>query len=125
MTSRHEARRQALVLLYQWDVTGQPLGSLADAGPRDPFAEALALDVIANADELDRRITAASHEWTAERLGAVERTVLRMAVQELDRGQVPREVVIDQAVELAKRYASPEAASLVNGILARIAREAA
>jgi N utilization substance protein B len=55
----------------------------------------------------------------------VERNVLRMAIHELDRGDVPVEVAINEAVELAKRFASAEAASLVNGILGRVAREAA
>ena len=55
----------------------------------------------------------------------MERNVLRIAITELDRGEVPLEVAIDEAVRLAKRYASADAAALVNGILARIAREAA
>ena len=55
--------------------------------------------------------------WTADRLGAVERNVLRVAIEELDDGEVPAEVVLDEAVTLAKRYASDEAGRLVNGIL--------
>ncbi|MBD0318406.1 MAG: N utilization substance protein B, partial [Thermoleophilia bacterium] len=67
----------------------------------------------------------ASIGWPADRLGAFERNVLRVALVELDRGEVPIEVVLDEAVRLAKRYASEDAARLVNGILARIVREAA
>ena len=66
-----------------------------------------------------------SEGWTADRLGALERNVLRIAIYELDDGDVPLEVAIDEAVALAKRYASEDAAKLVNGILGRIAREAA
>jgi N utilization substance protein B len=73
---------------------------------------------------LDARITAASDEWTADRLGAVERNVLRVALEELDEGDVPVEVVLDEAVTLAKRYASEDAARLVNGILGKLVREA-
>jgi N utilization substance protein B len=124
MSGRRAARRQALFLLYQWDVTGEPLASLY-GGEIDPFARQLADEVAARAPELDARITAAAHAWTAERLGAVERNILRIAVHELDRGEVPLEVAIDEAVRLAKRYASAQAAVLVNGILSRIAREAA
>ncbi|MCC6222455.1 MAG: transcription antitermination factor NusB [Thermoleophilia bacterium] len=124
MSGRRAARRQALFLLYQWDLTGQPLASLFE-GEVDEFARALAEEVVARATELDARITAAAVEWTADRLGAVERNVLRIAIRELDRAQVPVEVAINEAVSLAKRYASAEAARLVNGILARIAREAA
>ena len=122
--SRRAARRTAFVLLYQWDVTGKELTSLYQ-GEIDRFAQELAEAVAARADELDERITAASEDWTADRLGAVERTVLRIAVHELETGTVPREVAIDEAVRLAKRYATDDAARLVNGILGRIAREEA
>jgi N utilization substance protein B len=121
-TSRREARRAAVFMLFQWDVTGQPLGSLYE-GDVDDYARRLAETVAARASELDERITAVSAEWTADRLGAVERNVLRVALEELDEGEVPLEVVLDEAVTLAKRYASEDAARLVNGILGRIARE--
>ncbi|MDQ3865518.1 MAG: transcription antitermination factor NusB [Actinomycetota bacterium] len=124
MTSRREARRTAVVLLYQWDVSGQPLGTLFE-GDVDPYARELAEDAAARAAALDQRITGASIAWPADRLGAFERNVLRVALVELDRGEVPIEVVLDEAVRLAKRYASEDAARLVNGILARIVREAA
>ncbi len=123
MIGRRAARRQALFLLYQWDLTGQPLASLFE-GEVDEFARALAEEVMERSAELDARITAAAVDWTADRLGTVERNILRMAIRELDRSAVPVEVAIDEAVGLAKRYASVEAARLVNGILARIAREA-
>ena len=123
-TSRRAARRTALFLLYQWDVTGQPLASLYE-GDVDPWACRLAEGVVERADELDARITEASEGWTADRLGAVERNVLRIAVHELDEAAVPYEVAIDEAVRLAKRYATEEAGKLVNGILGRILRERA
>lgn len=123
MTSRRAARRTALELLYQWDLTAQPLRSLHD-GDADPFALELAEGVAAQAEQLDARITAASDEWPADRLGVVERNVVRMGLFELERGEVPPEVAIDEAVSLAKRYASEDAGRLVNGILGRVAREA-
>jgi transcription antitermination protein NusB len=121
--SRKAARREALELLYQWDLTRQPLASLHE-GLADPFAYELAEGVVAHADELDRRITEAALDWPADRLGVVERNVLRIGLLELERGDVPLEVALDEAVSLAKRYASEEAGRLVNGILGRIAREA-
>jgi N utilization substance protein B len=124
MTSRKDARRTAVFLLFQWDVTGRPLGSLYE-GEVDPFAQELAEGVQAKAAELDERISAAAIGWPADRLGAVERNVLRVALFELDRGEPPVEVVLDEAVRLSKRYASEDAAKLVNGILGRIVREAA
>src|SRR6185437_4648479 len=99
MSSRRAARRTALFLLYQWDVTGQPLASLYE-GEVDDFARETAAAVAAKAPDLDARITSASDDWTADRLGA-----------------------IDEAVTLAKRYATDDAARLVNGILGRIVRE--
>jgi transcription antitermination protein NusB len=121
--SRKSARRDALFVLYQRDVTGKPLASLHE-GDLDPYAQELAEGVSAEASELDARISDASSEWSAERLGALERNVLRIALWELDRGEVPVEAVIDEAVSLAKRYSSEEAGRLVNGILGRVAREA-
>jgi N utilization substance protein B len=122
--SRREARRAAVFMLYQWDVTGTPLGSLYE-DEVDAYTRRLAEAVVARAPALDARITAASDEWTADRLGAVERSVLRVAIEELDEGEIPREVVLDEAVTLAKRYASDDAGRLVNGILGRIVREEA
>jgi N utilization substance protein B len=124
MTGRRAARRTALFLLYQWDVTGQPLASLYE-GEVDEYARAMAETVAARADELDGRITDAAEEWTADRLGAIERNVLRIALCELDGEDVPDEVAIDEAVTLARRYATDDAARLVNGILGRIVREKA
>jgi transcription antitermination protein NusB len=122
VSSRRAGRRTALFLLYQWDVTGQPLASLYE-GEVDDFARATAEAVASQAPQLDERITAASEGWTADRLGAIERNVLRIALYELDGDDVPDEVAIDEAVTLAKRYATDDAARLVNGILGRIVRE--
>jgi N utilization substance protein B len=120
--SRREARRAAVFVLYQWDVTSSPLGSLFE-GEVDAYTQTIADRVAAHAEELDATITAASDDWTADRLGAVERNILRVAIEELSAGEVPKEVVLDEAVTLAKRYASDDAGRLVNGILGKIARE--
>ena len=122
MSGRRAGRRTALFLLYQWDVTGQPLASLYE-GEVDAFARETAEAVAEQAPKLDERITAASEGWTADRLGAIERNILRIALYELDGDDVPDEVAIDEAVTLAKRYATDDAARLVNGILGRIVRE--
>jgi N utilization substance protein B len=119
---RRAARRTALFLLYQWDLTGEPLASLYDGEP-DEYAAELAQAVAGRAGELDVRISASSDDWPADRLGTLERNVLRIGVYELEERTVPPEVAINEAVVLAKRYASEDAARLVNGILGRIARE--
>jgi N utilization substance protein B len=122
LTSRRQARRAALFALYKADLTGQPVELDPDS---DEYTVRLAEDVSARAGELDARISETSRGWPADRLGVVERNVLRIAIHEVDRGLVPPEVAIDEAVTLAKRYASDEAGKLVNGILGRVAREAA
>lgn len=120
--SRRAGRRAALFMLFQWDVTGKELGSTYE-GDADEFAWETARAVADRAEELDRRIDEATQGWPADRLGALERNVLRIAIHELELGEVPAEVAIDEAVRLAKRYASDEAGRLVNGILGKIARE--
>jgi N utilization substance protein B len=122
--SRRAARRTALFLLYQWDLTDQPLGTSYE-GEVDEFALGLAEAVSAQAEALDARISSVSGDWPANQLGTLERNILRIGVYELQEGTVPLEVAIDEAVRLAKRYASEDAGRLVNGILGRIAREAA
>ncbi|MGZ4462270.1 MAG: transcription antitermination factor NusB [Gaiellaceae bacterium] len=124
MPGRRGARRNALQLLYQWDLTGQELGSLYDGEP-DSFALETARAVAAQAPGLDARITASADEWSADRLGVLERNILRIAIYELELRSVPAEVAISEAVGLAKRYTSDEAARLVNGILGKVAREEA
>ena len=121
MAGRRAGRRSALFLLYRWDLTGRPLASLHE-DDLDPFASELAEAVSSRAGELDDRITETAEGWTADRLGVVERNVLRIAIHELEAG-VPPEIAINEAVDLTKRYASDEAARLVNGILGRIARD--
>jgi len=122
-TGRRGARRAALFVLYQWDVTGQPLASLYE-GELDAYTKELAEGVAAEVDHLDATIGDASSDWRPERLGALERNILRIALYELDRDEVPLEVAIDEAVRLARRYASEDAAKLVNGILGKVAKEA-
>jgi N utilization substance protein B len=122
LSGRRASRRTALVLLYQWDVTGQELASLYE-GDVNEYSRELAEAVVVRHEELDRRITEASDEWPANRLGALERNILRLAILELDRGDVPLEVAINEAVALAKRYSSEDAGRLVNGILGHIVQE--
>lgn len=122
MAGARANRRTALFLLFQWDLTGQPIGDLYEGEP-DEEALVLARQVAERAPELDRLITDAAEDWTADRLGTIERNILRIALVELDGTEVPDEVAVNEAVELAKRYASDEAARLVNGILGRVLRE--
>jgi N utilization substance protein B len=96
-----------------------------DADPEGrSYADALVRGVAENLANVDARITAASHNWRLERMGRVDRNLLRMSTWELmGRKDVPRAVVIDEAVELAKAYGTEESSGFVNGVLDRIATD--
>ena len=126
--SRRSERRAAAFLLYQRDLMDDPFDDLYVAYERDngepvsDFTRRSAEAVWTDRGALDRSIDDAAESWTSERMAVLERNILRLAVWEIREGEVPAAVAIDEAVSLAKRYASPEAATLVNGILGRIAR---
>jgi len=134
-TPGHEGRRagrtQAVVLLYQHDLTELPMEELIanverDRGrPIDEFTRALVDGVSVDTASIDALISAAAEGWTADRLAPLERNILRVAVHELlDWPEIPAAVSINEAVELAKVYCGTEAPSFINGILGRIGREA-
>lgn len=113
-----------MMVLYKVDLL--PSGQVQDAldafetehgFPLPKYARTLVEGVATDIEEIDAALDAHLTGWTLERLGAVERSILRIAMFELQRDLVPEEIAIDEAVELAKRYASPEAAKLVNGVL--------
>ena len=129
--SRRQARRQAVVLLYQRDVTGLPIEELIVASERDrgsqidEFTRALVDGVSVDVDHIDRLITDAADRWTAGRIAPLERNIMRVAVHEiLDIPEIPEAVSIDEAVSQAKTFCAAETPAFVNGILGRIAREA-
>jgi len=130
LVSRRQARRDAMVILYQHDLTGAGIDALYEnhrrekGYPPDDFTRAEVEAVLDMKDEIDATIDAVSQGWPAHRLAALERNILRIAIFELyHRRDIPTEVSIDEAVALAKRYCSNEAGSLVNGILGKIAGE--
>ncbi|MBA2504735.1 MAG: transcription antitermination factor NusB [Thermoleophilaceae bacterium] len=121
--SRSDQRRAAVVALYQHDVTGRPVTELI---PRDASHLTLGLieGVEEHQDELDGVIERHSQGWTLDRIAALERNIMRVALLELlHRTDVPMEVAIDEAVEAAKELCSAEAPAFVNGILGAAARE--
>ena len=120
-TGRRQARRTALFLLYQWDLTGQPLGTNYE-GEIDEFARTLAESVAARADELDARVSAFSGDWPAKQLGTLERNILRIGVYELQYvDEVPTAVALSEAVSLARELSTDDSPAFVNGVLAKIA----
>jgi transcription antitermination protein NusB len=118
---RTDQRRAAVFALYQREVTGrEPSDALADA---KPFTRELIAGVEGHRSELDEQIARLARGWDLERIAALEKSILRVALYELDhRDDVPAEVAIDEAVTLAKRYCGAEAPAFVNGILGAAAR---
>jgi len=124
------ARARALQLLYAREATGRPLETLMgglfrlirpDLAMLDA-AERLAGGVVSDLAAIDRVCTEASDHWRLDRLGVVERNILRLGVHELRVGTVPPRVVIDEALHLAHRFGGHASAAFVNGVLDRAAR---
>jgi transcription antitermination protein NusB len=119
---RTDQRREAVVALYQHDVTHRPLAELI---PRDasPFTRELIDGVLHYQDDLDGLIGRYAKGWTLDRIAPLERSILRIALYEiLHRTDVPDEVAIDEAIEAAKELCAAEAAGFVNGILGAVKR---
>ena len=119
---RSDQRRDAVFASYQRDVTGRPLAELLVAAK--PFTRELAEGVEAHRPDLDELIGRHAHGWETDRVAPLERNIMRIALFEiLHRDDVPVEVAIDEAVELAKRYCGVDAPAFVNGVLGAAARE--
>lgn len=137
MSVRTETRSRALALqlLYAWDVPGAhnggvPQGAwarlLALLGPRPRVTEralALAEAIVSRRAELDGHIQRAAERWRMDRLGIIDRNILRLATLEMVTGEVPPKVAIDEAVRLAKWFGGEKSPGFVNGVLDRIARD--
>jgi len=87
------------------------------------FAKNLAGSTWKNRETIDKKIAELSIDWPLDRIGKVDRSILRIAIQELEEGKTPASVVIDEAVELAKKYSSEEAGKFINGILGAYLRK--
>jgi N utilization substance protein B len=123
---RSGARERAVGLLYEAETKGTSPGEVL-AGllvPPDPLAEQLVQGVEADQARIDALITSYAKGWTLARMPVIDRNVLRIAIYELlDRPEVPVAVVIDEAVELAKRYSTDDSGRFVNGMLSAIAAD--
>lgn len=124
-------RARALQALYAWDLRdGQPLDRVAsllwddlEVAPEErAFADALLRIIQAQGTDLDAELGEVTTNWRIERLGAIERCVLRLAAAELSQGSTPPRVVLQEAVRLAERFGSEQSARFVNGVLDALAR---
>jgi N utilization substance protein B len=129
MLERSRARRQALQILYQRDITGESVGNIVGSesystedGEPDDFCFALVSGVESHLPELDELIGAVSENWAVSRMPLVDRNILRLATYEvLFEDDVPASVAINEAVELAKVYGGEDSSKFVNGVLGKIA----
>jgi len=128
----------ALAVLFQMDVNPMEPAEgfervqlafpkeLHPSAPALRFAEELVAGVEEHREDLDAAIRASSHHWRLERMGRVDRSILRLAAFELLHGsETPARVVLNEAVELAKRYGAEDSRAFVNGVLDNLARRRA
>ncbi len=131
MGRRTKARECAFQLLYQREITGDPMGEVIEtfwrlrAGTPEMrgMAERLARGAQSRVGELDEAIAAAATNWRLDRIAPVDRTILRLGAYELvAEAGTPAAVILDEAVELAKRFGEAESPAFVNGVLDAIRR---
>ncbi len=136
MPSRRRSRQRALQILYLWDVRRQPVEEATAAyfetlyseesrtkPQRDAFLDQLVMGAVGHVEELDRQITQHAEHWRIERMPTVDRNILRLAVFEMMHSDTPAPVVIDEALELARRYSNEESVQFVNGVLDAVHRD--
>jgi N utilization substance protein B len=136
MPSRHRSRQRALQILFQLDLSRQPADNAIAAyydtlyseenetrPEQDRFMEELVKGTLAKTGPIDVRIARHSEHWRVERMPAVDRNILRMAIYEMTEGLTPAPVVINEALELARRFSGEESVPFINGVLDAIRRE--
>ena len=123
---RSEARERAMGLLYEAQAKGLRPTEVLAALPvePDPLAASLVVGVDERRDEIDGLLAKQARGWTLERMPVLDRTVMEIATYELlARDDVPTAVVLDEAVELAKRFGTDDSPRFVNGVLSAIAKK--
>lgn len=137
MPARHKSRQRALQVLFLWDQRSQSIEDAIAAFyntlgteeedpaplPNDDFMESLARGTSRTAKQLDERIIAKASNWRIERMPAVDRNILRLAIYEMQSTQTPAPVVIDEALELAREFSGDESVAFINGVLDAIRRD--
>ena len=135
MPSRRRSRQRALQILFLWDARRQPVDDAIDAyydalyaeekPEREQFVADLVRGTVEHVAEVDEQITKHAEHWRMERMPAVDRNILRLAVYEMARVGTPAAVVIDEALELARKFSNEESVQFVNGVLDAVHRELA
>jgi transcription antitermination protein NusB len=130
MAQRHKAREYALQMLFQWEI-GKQQPERIERGfwqivgvekTTRAFADSLFEGAAKNAAELDAQVSGFSTNWRPERFAVIDRVILRLAAYELSTVKTPPKVVLNEAIELAKKFSSADAAPFINGILDALLR---
>jgi len=122
---RRTAREKALQALFQIDLADteikEALNSVTEDGEVDEYLNFIVTDTIQNLDEIDTIIKANLENWTIERLGNIDRNILRVAICEMLKStDVPVNVVIDEAIEVAKVFGDDQSSKFVNAVLSKV-----
>jgi N utilization substance protein B len=125
MSKMRKSRELAMQVLFLWDAQGQADAGLAgqmigDSAADDAMKERaskMAEGAWASREAIDQRIEKLAPQWPTRRQPGVDRAILRLATWELDSGQTPPKVVIDEAIELAKEFSTENSPSFINGVL--------
>lgn len=132
MRVESRARARALQAVYAWDLRGeqdlervatQMWDDLAVSPDERKIAGLLLRTMEEHQVSLDTQLAEVTTNWRLERLGVIDRSVLRLAAAELQRGETPPRVIIREAIRLAERYGTPDSARFVNGVLDALARK--
>lgn len=138
MAARHRSRHRAVQILYQCDLRnfsadealrgyydGLYTEESEEQPAPDPFMEELVRGTLERRPELDKQIEESSENWRLERMSVVDRNILRLAVYELAENKTPAPVVIDEALELARRFSGEESVGFINGVLDSVRKRTA
>ncbi|MEE9179918.1 MAG: transcription antitermination factor NusB [Vicinamibacteria bacterium] len=125
MGSRRKGRELAVQMLYQWEISEEPIARVEEsfwklreaADKTRSLAQRLLEGTVEHIGEIDELITKHAEHWRLSRMAAVDRNILRLAIYEFLYEEVPKRVVINEALEVTKRFSSPDAVQFVNGVL--------
>lgn len=126
---RRTAREKALQALFQIDMSqvepGSAIDHVLEGAPNDKYLSKLVHGVLENKDRIDESIKEHLSNWTLDRLATVDRNLLRLSVYELQFGseEVPPNVAIDEAIEIAKMYGDDQSSKFINGVLSKIKQQ--
>jgi N utilization substance protein B len=137
MPARHRSRARALQLMFLWDLRKQDIGEAISSfydtlgseeddpkrTDRDEFMETLVRGAVENVASIDKVISDKSANWRIERMPAVDRNILRLAIFEMADLRTPAAVAIDEALDLARQFSGDESVAFINGVLDAVSRE--